>query len=151
MSEIDPAQLVPYVTGGAFVLAFIFGAVGNKTHFCTMGAVSDWVNIGDTGRMRAWVFSMAVALVGVIALEGLGRYDRGLVGDLGLIKLCSRLLGRRAEAEERPQLRWLFSIGGAALLTLVREMNRHTRFVAMPLGSPGNAPGSATEPTLSSL
>ena len=34
--------------------------------------------------------------VGVVFLEGLGRVDRGLVGDLGLIKLC-RALGRDAE------------------------------------------------------
>ena len=55
-----------------FVIAAIMGAVANKTSFCTMGAVSDWVNIGNTGRMRAWVFAMAVALTGVIALEGAG-------------------------------------------------------------------------------
>ena len=42
-----------------FVIAAIMGAVANKTGFCTMGAVSDWVNIGNTGRMRAWVFAMA--------------------------------------------------------------------------------------------
>lgn len=56
----------------AFVIAAIMGAVANKTSFCTMGAVSDWVNIGDTGRMRAWVFAMTVALIGVIALEAGG-------------------------------------------------------------------------------
>src|SRR3970282_1477776 len=55
-----------------FAVAVIIGAVTSKTNFCAMGAVSDWLNIGDTGRMRAWVFSMAVALVGVIALEALG-------------------------------------------------------------------------------
>ncbi len=33
---------------------------------------------------------------GVICLEGLGRYDHGLVGDLGLIRLCERQLGRPA-------------------------------------------------------
>ncbi len=60
------------VLGAVFVIAVVMGAVVNKTHFCTMGAVSDWVNIGDTGRMRAWVFSMAVALLGVIALETTG-------------------------------------------------------------------------------
>jgi uncharacterized membrane protein YedE/YeeE len=54
------------------VLAMLFGAVANKTHFCTLGAVSDWVNIGDTGRMRAWVFAMAVALAGVLAMEAFG-------------------------------------------------------------------------------
>jgi uncharacterized protein len=52
-----------------FAIAAVMGAVANKTNFCTMGAVSDWVNIGDTGRMRAWVFAMAVALAGVMALE----------------------------------------------------------------------------------
>jgi len=55
-----------------FVVALVMGAVTSKTNFCAMGAVSDWLNIGDTGRMRAWVFSMTVALVGVIALEALG-------------------------------------------------------------------------------
>ena len=61
--------------GAVFVIALIMGAVVNKTHFCTMGAVSDWVNIGDTGRMRAWVLSMAVALLGVIALEATGTIN----------------------------------------------------------------------------
>ena len=55
-----------------FAVALIIGAVTSKANFCAMGAVSDWINIGDTGRMRAWVFSMAVALTGVIALEASG-------------------------------------------------------------------------------
>lgn len=59
----------------AFAIAAVMGAVANKTNFCTMGAVSDWVNIGDTGRMRAWVFAMALALTGVIALEAGGVLD----------------------------------------------------------------------------
>ncbi|HEY3614840.1 MAG TPA: hypothetical protein VGK92_14095 [Gaiellales bacterium] len=42
--------------------------------------------------------------VATVFLHGLGRYDRGLVGDLGLIKLCSALLGRRAEAEDTADL-----------------------------------------------
>ncbi len=36
-----------------FAIALIMGAVVNKTNFCTMGAVSDWVNMNETGRMRA--------------------------------------------------------------------------------------------------
>ena len=72
---MTPAELVPYVTGGAFVLAFIFGAVGNKTHFCTMGAVSDWVNMGDTSRLRMWLLAMAVALLGSSALHMAGVVD----------------------------------------------------------------------------
>jgi len=75
MNDVNPAQLVPYVTGGAFVLAFIFGAVGNKTNFCTMGAVSDWVNMGDKNRMRMWLLAIAVALVGSSVLQVAGVVD----------------------------------------------------------------------------
>ncbi|HET9664623.1 MAG TPA: YeeE/YedE family protein [Burkholderiales bacterium] len=58
-----------------FLIAAVMGAVANKTNFCTMGAVSDWINIGDTGRMRAWVFAMAVALLGVLGLEAAGTVN----------------------------------------------------------------------------
>ncbi|SEP61641.1 hypothetical protein SAMN05421693_10256 [Ectothiorhodospira magna] len=60
------------VLASIFVLAFIFGAVVNKTNFCTMGAVSDWVNMGDTGRMKSWLLAIVVAMVGVILLETFG-------------------------------------------------------------------------------
>ncbi|SEA19499.1 hypothetical protein SAMN05660964_01078 [Thiothrix caldifontis] len=55
-----------------FVIAFIMGAIVNKTHFCTMGAVSDWINMGDTGRFRAWGLAIGVALLGVVLLEMVG-------------------------------------------------------------------------------
>jgi 3-methyladenine DNA glycosylase/8-oxoguanine DNA glycosylase len=42
--------------------------------------------------------------VGVVCLEGLGRYERGLVGDLGLVKLCSELRGRWVETWETAEL-----------------------------------------------
>jgi 3-methyladenine DNA glycosylase/8-oxoguanine DNA glycosylase len=42
--------------------------------------------------------------VGVVCLEGLGRYERGLVGDLGLVKLLSRMRGRRVEGWETAEL-----------------------------------------------
>jgi len=42
--------------------------------------------------------------VGVVALEGLGRYDLGLVGDLGLIKLLAALRGRRVDGWETEEL-----------------------------------------------
>jgi DNA-3-methyladenine glycosylase II len=41
---------------------------------------------------------------GVICLYGLGRFERGLVGDLGLIKLCAALRGRWADAEDTREL-----------------------------------------------
>jgi 3-methyladenine DNA glycosylase/8-oxoguanine DNA glycosylase len=42
--------------------------------------------------------------LGVIALEGLGSYERGLVGDLGLVKLVAALRGRRAVTDETAEL-----------------------------------------------
>jgi uncharacterized membrane protein YedE/YeeE len=55
-----------------FGIALLMGALVNKTNFCTMGAVSDMVNMGDLGRFRAWLLAIAVALVGSILLERLG-------------------------------------------------------------------------------
>ena len=42
--------------------------------------------------------------VGVIALEGLGRFDRGLVGDLSFVKLYAALTGRWVETYETAEL-----------------------------------------------
>lgn len=42
--------------------------------------------------------------LGVIAGEGLGRFDRGLVGDLGLMKLAAALWGRWPEPAETAAL-----------------------------------------------
>ena len=58
----------------AFALAFVLGAVANKTNFCTMGAVSDWVNMGDTNRLKAWLLAIAVALLGVTLIESIMGY-----------------------------------------------------------------------------
>jgi DNA-3-methyladenine glycosylase II len=41
---------------------------------------------------------------GMICLYGLGRFERGLVGDLGLVKLCSALRGRCADADDTREL-----------------------------------------------
>ncbi len=63
----------------AFGLAVILGIFANKTNFCTMGAVSDLVNIGDTGRMRAWVFAMGLAILGVMGMSIMGLTDTSLI------------------------------------------------------------------------
>jgi uncharacterized membrane protein YedE/YeeE len=61
-----------FMLWAVFIIALVMGAVVNKTNFCTMGAVSDFVNMGDTGRMRAWFLAMAVAILGVTILEYTG-------------------------------------------------------------------------------
>ncbi len=42
--------------------------------------------------------------IGVISIEGLGRFDRGLVGDLSLVKLHAALTGRWVEGHETAEL-----------------------------------------------
>ena len=64
-----------------FIITVILGAVAFKTSFCTMGAVSDLVNMGDSGRMRAWVLGIAVAVLGVAILEYIGLADMSLTAD----------------------------------------------------------------------
>ena len=61
-----------------FGIAVLFGAISNASNFCTMGAVSDWVNMGDLNRMRAWLLAMATALAGVLAMEYFDALDMGL-------------------------------------------------------------------------
>lgn len=58
-----------------FGLGAIFGFVGNKTNFCTMGAVSDVVNMGNWTRMRMWLLAIAVAMIGVWAMQLVGLVD----------------------------------------------------------------------------
>jgi len=41
---------------------------------------------------------------GVVCLEGLGRFERGLEGDLGLVKLLGAMRGRRVEGWETAEL-----------------------------------------------
>jgi 3-methyladenine DNA glycosylase/8-oxoguanine DNA glycosylase len=42
--------------------------------------------------------------VGVVCLEGVGRYERGLEGDLGLVRLLAEMRGRRVEGWETAEL-----------------------------------------------
>ena len=68
-------SLSTLVIGGGFAVAFAFGLVAAKTNFCTMGALSDIVNMGHWGRMRMWMLTVAVAIIGTTALSALGMVD----------------------------------------------------------------------------
>jgi len=64
----------------AFLVALATGAVMAKTNFCTMGAVSDWVNMSHLGRLRSWLLAVAIAAGGLLLLElaALARADATL-------------------------------------------------------------------------
>jgi uncharacterized membrane protein YedE/YeeE len=72
MQAVDLPALTHTVLWAAFALAVLFGALAQRTHFCTMGAIADIVNIGDWTRMRMWVLAIAVAVLGFNAMVGLG-------------------------------------------------------------------------------
>jgi uncharacterized membrane protein YedE/YeeE len=83
------------VVAGGFVLAFVFGMIANKTNFCTMGAISDVVNMGHWGRVRMWLLAIAVAMAGTGALALAGQIDLAKAG------------------VQRPVLPWLsLAVGG---------------------------------------
>ena len=75
MQASDLTSLTAQVLLASFVFSFLFGAIAQRTHFCTMGAVSDIVNMGDWQRMRQWALAAGVAMLGFGALVYLGKVD----------------------------------------------------------------------------
>ena len=69
------SESLSFFLWSTFIIAVILGAVVNKTNFCTMGAVSDMVNMSDYGRFRAWLLAIATAILGVTILEYVSMVD----------------------------------------------------------------------------
>lgn len=82
-----------------FVLSIALGALTSRTGFCTMGAVSDWINIGDLGRMRSWMLAVATAMAGLVGMESAGIVD----------------LTTTYPPYRTPQLAWLRYLAGGLL------------------------------------
>ncbi|MDP1648626.1 MAG: YeeE/YedE family protein [Rubrivivax sp.] len=97
MQESELPGLVTQVLWAAFGLAVAFGAIAQRTHFCTMGAVADIVNMGDWTRMRMWLLAIGTAMVGFNLMVGLGYVEA------------------RDTAYAGPQLIWLSNTVGGLL------------------------------------
>jgi uncharacterized membrane protein YedE/YeeE len=54
---------------GGFVTGLVFGAIAQRSNFCTMGGISDLVLMGEGRRFRAWMLATAVAIIGTQALH----------------------------------------------------------------------------------
>jgi hypothetical protein len=63
------------VLGGAWLVACILGALLAATRYCTLGAVSDLLLLGDTHRLRMWAAAAGTALLGTAALEAFAGLD----------------------------------------------------------------------------
>lgn len=75
MDIVEYQALYQQVLWGAFALAAVFGLIAQRTHFCTMGAVSDIVTMGDWTRMRMWALAAGVAIIGFQAMVWAGWID----------------------------------------------------------------------------
>src|SRR5918993_1220765 len=67
-----------WVPLGALAIGVVFGATVQRSHFCSMGCVSDAVLFGSFRRLRIWLLAIAVALVGSQALAWAGLVDLGV-------------------------------------------------------------------------
>jgi uncharacterized protein len=72
MTSTELAQLTREVLWAAFLVSAAFGALVQRTGFCTMGAVSDAYALGDRTRLRQWGLAAAIATLGFAALAGSG-------------------------------------------------------------------------------
>ena len=72
MTEAALALLQQQVLWAALALGIAFGAIAQRSHFCTMGAVADVVNMGDWARMRMWALAIGVAMIGFNAMVAAG-------------------------------------------------------------------------------
>lgn len=97
MQESDIHTITTTLLWASFGLSAAFGALAQRTHFCTMGAIADVVNMGDWTRMRMWVLAIAVAVIGFNGMVGLGWIEA------------------RHSIYASPQLLWLSSLLGGLL------------------------------------
>lgn len=97
MSELDSASLATPVLWASFALSALFGAVTQRTHFCTMGAVADVVNMGDWTRARMWALAIAIAMLGFNLMVAAGWIEA------------------RDSLYAGPRLQWLSAIVGGLM------------------------------------
>lgn len=72
MMEWEPVYRVAMLS---FLIGLVLGGVVHKTNFCTMGAVSDWVNMGNKGRLRSWFLAIGIAIILTQTLQYKGLID----------------------------------------------------------------------------
>ncbi len=59
------------------IIGLGFGALTQRTNYCSMGAISDVVSFGDYRRARAWALAIAIAIIGAQGLHHFGLIDLG--------------------------------------------------------------------------
>ena len=67
IAAVDASRLLS--TGSALLAGLPFGYCAQRGGFCLTRALSNWVLMGDTAILRAYVLALLVAIVGVHVLE----------------------------------------------------------------------------------
>lgn len=75
MPSTNVSLLTDLVLWACFFVSLLFGVIAQRAHFCTMGALSDAVNLGNWTRMRQWACAAGVAMIGYAAMSYLGWID----------------------------------------------------------------------------
>lgn len=94
LEAIDAAWAL---AAAGLLIGGLFGAVAYRSHFCTMGAVSDLVLFGSRRRLRVWALAIVAAIVGTQGLALAGLVPLG------------------ASAHLAPRLFWLGAVSGGLL------------------------------------
>ena len=74
-TPLVPSQLALLVPALALAVGIAFGAIGQSTRFCTMGALSDLFCFGDATRLRMWLTAIAMAMLATQAAIVSGIID----------------------------------------------------------------------------
>lgn len=75
LSSVASENSAPVLALGGLLIGALYGAVAERSGFCTMGAVSDLTTFGDGRRFRSWMLAIAVAVSGTEAVSALGVTD----------------------------------------------------------------------------
>lgn len=73
MGMLELESLSQHLLGAALLLGGGLGWLIQRTHFCTMGAISDCVLMGDATRLRQWAMALAVGILGLGLMSAIGR------------------------------------------------------------------------------
>ena len=92
ISEIH--SLETQVLWATLAVAIAFGALAQRTNFCTMGAISDIYNMRSWVRMRMWGMAIGVAMIGFYGMAWLGWLDPSqTIYSAGRVMWLSALVG----------------------------------------------------------
>lgn len=72
MNTDELITLHRWVLAAGFGVCLVFGYVIQRSRFCTMGALSDWFNLGDSHRLQMWALALGLSMLGFQALSALG-------------------------------------------------------------------------------